>query len=257
MRESIGDIAVEAIDKIMEHHHIDEDINIGYTVESDATPEEVMQYIWRHEGNGAIHSGPKGHRYRIDRYCDAIRQAWNGTSRIQHIDIGCGGGTFTWALLEWCISEGVSLRKVRLHSYDYSRRMVKAAKIIHQFIQNQHSQDIPNLHAYSKASKLMKAIPTNPKRPAHYIITMGYVLANNHGNDAIRDYTNIIKSICSKARSNQCSLIVCDSNTRRPLDPAYTKFVDSLEDNGVHTTTTNTWRFFDTRIARLQLRGVS
>ena len=250
----IGDIAVEAIDKIMEHHHIDEDINIGYTVESDATPEEVMQYIWRHEGNGAIHSGPKGHRYRIDRYCDAIRQAGNGTSRIQHIDIGCGGGTFTWALLEWCISEGVSLRKVRLHSYDYSRRMVKAAKIIHQFIQNQHSQDIPNLHAYSKYRNLLRTIPTNPNAPTHYIITVGYVIAHNLGEQMLQDFTEIITKVVGKAGNNRCSLIVCDAIQTSELGPAYEKLVNSLEVNGVRVNTTH--GFYGTRIARLQLQGV-
>ena len=253
----IGDIAVEAIDKIMAHSGFEKDICIGYTVEPDATREEVMQYVWRHEGNGAIHSGHEGHRYRIDRYVNAIEQARRRSQkpiRIQHIDLGCGGGTFTWALLEWCISKGISLSKVRLHSYDYSKKMVKVAKAIHRFIQDEHTQNIPNLHAYSKYRKLLKAIPTEPKAPTHYIITAGYVIANNLDEQMIKDFTEIITTVVGKAGNNPCSLIVYDASQTAELGPAYKKLVASLEDNGVRVKARRT--SYRMRIARLRLRGV-
>ena len=214
-----------------------------------------MQYLWTFVGNGAPKRRPNNYaRYRIRRYLYALSQVQLGQEQIQHIDLGCGGGTFAHALLERCISEGVSLRKVRLYSYDYSKKMIKAAKVIHQLTRNQHTQNIPNLKAYSKYKKLLRAIPTKPKGSAHYIITMGYVLANNHSSDAIRDYTNIVKSIlCSKARSNQCSLIVYDSNTVRSLAPAYTRLAESLQGNGVNVNTRkNTLNSNELRIAELR-----
>ena len=172
----IGDIAVKAIDKIMQRKGIPQ-LGVGINIESGASFRNAMKYIWRHEGNGAVHSGPKGHRYRIDRYRHAIHLAQPEQERIQQIDLGCGGGTFTWALLEWCIREGIDLSTVRLHSYDYARKMVKAARLIHRRIRKRHTQDIPNLNARSNYLRMLESIPANPAEPTHYIITAGYVIA--------------------------------------------------------------------------------
>ena len=248
--QRVGDIAVETIDRIMQRKRIPCEI-VGFHVAQDATFQQVMQYMWSYVGNGAIRpERPQGHRYRIDLYRDLISQADITSAQIRHIDIGCGGGTFTWALLEWCISEGMDLKKVRLHSYDQSRKMVKAAKMIHRYIRKQHKQNIPKLHAHSNYMRMLRSMPTNPKSPTHYIITAGYVLANNHSDEAIEEFTAIIIKVIDKAEDNLCSLIVGDASETAELDPAYKSLVDSLEDNGIEV---DTWRE-SARIRIAQLR---
>ena len=250
--QQVGDIAVEAIDQIMQRKRIPH-ARVGFDVAQDATFRQVMQYIWRYVGNGTIQPERpqgQGHRYRIDRYRDLISQADITSAQIRHIDIGCGGGTFTWALLEWCISEGIDLKKVQLHSYDRSRKMVKAAKMIHQYIRKQHTQYIPEMRAHSNYMRMLRSMPTKPKSPTHYIITAGYVLANNHSDEAIEEFTAIIIKVIDKADDNLCSLIVGDASQTAELDPAYKSLVDSLEDNGVDV---NTWRrAIGMRIAQLR-----
>ena len=244
----IGDIAVEAIDKIMKRHNFDEDKYFGYTVEPDATPEQVMKYIWRYEGRGSIHSGYRGHRYRIDFYSKLIEPAKLARPRVFHIDIGCGGGTFTWALLEKCLELGRDFKGVRLYSYDYSPNMVKAARGIYRYIRKRHPKRIPKMHAYDDYRVMLEDMPQTPAGSTQYIITAGYVLANNLDQQAKDDFTEIISSVCANAGNNPCSLVVGDSSVRAQLIPSYERLVESLEASGVVVDTMqqgSRWRIAD------------
>ena len=247
----IGDIAVEAIDWIMEREGILK-LSSGIDVESDATFSEAMQYLRYYVGRGAIRSDrPEGHRYRTNFYRNAIHQVGLDSVRIQHIDIGCGGGTFSWALLEWCVSEGLDLGKVKLHGYDYAPNMVKAAKSIHRLIRNRCSHDVPKLNVRSNYTRMLRSVSSSRFESTHYVVTAGYVIANNLGNEATNgseateDFTDIIAEVCAKAGDNSCSLVVCDtlnedlSSGWATLAPAYDELVDSLETAGVQV---NTWR---------------
>ena len=245
----VGNIAVEAIDQIMERKRIPK-LSSGITVKSNATFAEVMQYLWYYVGRGAIRPDRlEGHRYRTNFYRDTLRQAQLDSVQIQHIDIGCGGGTFTWALLEWCISEGMDLDKIGLHGYDYAPKMVKAAKLIHRLISKRHSQNVPKLNVRSNYRKMLKSIPTTKSESAQYIITAGYVVANSlreeavNRNETVEDFTNIIVEVCAKANDNSCALVVCDtlnvdkSNGWATLGPSYDFLVESLETSGVQVDT--------------------
>ena len=235
----IGDIAIDAVDWIMEHEYVPKQI-VGYTIERNATFNRCMQYLWTFVGNGAPHRGQRYRpRHRFDFYKRIIRQYQSQIKGglIQHIDLGCGGGTFSQAMLEWHQARGMEYNRVSLYGYDYAPNMVKAARMIHRYIQTQHTQNIPNLRAYNDYKVMLEGIPENPPEPTHYIITTGYVLANNNDEQAIADFVNIITTVVNKAGDHPCSIIVCDSNTIRALAPPYDRLVRSLQSNGVNVIT--------------------
>lgn len=254
----IGDIAIDAIDWIMDSEPVQRRI-VGYTIERNATFSDVMQYLWTYVGNGAPRRSSQFRyhpRYRILRYKSALSHVQLGQERIQHIDLGCGGGTFTQALLEWCQVRRIDFNRVSLNGYDYAPNMVKAARMIHHFTQTQHTQDIPNLHVCDDYRVMLEEIPENPPEPTHYIITAGYVLANNLDERTTEDFSSIIATVVNKAGSHPCSLVVYDSNTVRPLVPAYNRLVESLQANDVNVDTQrNTLHSREVRIAKLHRQG--
>ena len=262
----IGDIAIDAIDFIMRSNSrreggfvraepIPETLATSYTIDPDATFATVMQYLWTYVGNGAPRRSSQFRYYprdRILRYKSALSHVQLGQERIQHIDLGCGGGTFTHAMLELCQSRGVDFGKVTLCGYDYAPQMIIAASRIHNYIQQFYGRIIPNLHAYSDYESMLEVVPTNPPDLTHYIITIGYVLASN--SDAIDDFTAIIVGVTQRANDNPCSLIARDATTSsNQFEPAYDELVANLEIAGVRV---NTWRKgAGLRIAQLHRQG--
>lgn len=212
---------------------------ISHNIVRNADFSTVMQYLWTFVGNGAPRRRPNNYpRYRIGRYKYAISQCNQPMAEnIQHIDLGCGGGTFAHALLEWCQAREMEFNKVSLYGYDYAPNMVKAARMIHRFIQTQHTQDIPNLHAHVDYRVMLEEISENPPEPTHYIITAGYVLANNLDEQTTEEFASIITTVVNKAGNHPCSVVVYDSNTVLPLAPAYNRLVGSLQANGVDVNT--------------------
>ena len=246
----IGDIAVEAIDQIMERKRIPK-LSSGITIESNATFAGVMQYLWYYVGNGATARNPQFYpRHRTDFYKRILNLAQIGRGPIQHIDIGCGGGTFTQALLECCQEQRISSDNVAIYAYDHALNAVKAAKRIHRLIQRRCTENIPPLHCLDDYESMLNLVPQNQSNATHYIITAGYVLANNLDQQAIGDFTAIITSVVDKSGDGLCSLVVCDTgNASNPdwamLEPEYDRLVESLEARGVvvNTRRQNTgWR---------------
>ena len=259
MREQrIGDIAIEAIDQIIEREGIfvSEEIAkaTSYHIARNADFSTVMQYLWTFVGNGAPKRRSNNRaRYRIERYLYALSQVQLGQERIQHIDLGCGGGTFAHALLELI---GVEFDKVTLYGYDHAPEMIKAARMIHGLIQNWHTGDIPNLNAYDDYGLMLEEIPASPREPTHYIITAGYVLAGNNNDQTIGDLTSIIAEVVRKADNDPCSLVVRDANTVGELAPAYNRLVENLQVSGINVQTqASTLNSNDMRIARLHRQG--
>ena len=260
MVKRIGDIAIDAIDFIMCANQgvqgmpmpIPKTPATNYTIGQDATFATVMQYLWTYVGNGAPIKRPGDDaRYRINRYRYALSQAQLGEERIQHIDIGCGGGTFAHALLELCQERGIRFNTITLYGYDHAQEMIRAAIRIHDYIQFQRA--IPNLYAYSNYELMLEELPTNPPEPTHYIITAGYVLANNLDARTIEDFTSIITTVVDKADGHLCSLIVYDSNTVQSLTLPYNSLVGSLQASGINVDSLH--EETGVRIAELRRQG--
>lgn len=256
--QCIGNIAIDAIDWIMRTNEgvfgmpdpIPETPATSYTIDRDATFSTVMQYLWTYVGNGVQKRHSQNYpRYRITRYRYALSQIQLGQERIQHIDLGCGGGTFAHALLELCQERGIDFSKVTLYGYDHAPQMIRAANQIHNYIQG--SRIIPNLYAYSNYESMLEEIPTNPAEPTRYIITAGYVFANNP--QTTEEFASIIAAVVRKANSHPCSLIVSDANTVRSLGPPYNRLVGSLRANGINVDTLH--EETGVRIAELHRQG--
>lgn len=239
----IGDLAIDAIDFIMRSNigvlgmpePIPETLATSYTIDRDATFATVMQYLWTYVGNGAPINNPNNYaRYRIGRYRYALSQAQLGQERIQHIDLGCGGGTFAHALLELCQAMGIDLNKVTLYGYDHAQEMIRAAIRIHDYIQQFQSGTIPNLHAYSDHESMLEEIPAEPSEPTRYLVTAGYVLANNLDSQTTEEFASIIAAVVRKSGNHPCSLVVYDSSTVRPLTLPYNRLIGSLQANGIN-----------------------
>lgn len=239
MRErQIGDLAINAIDWIIDSECVSKKV-VDYHIKRNATFSNVMQYLWTYVGNDAPINNPNNYaRYRICRYRNALSRAQFGQGRIQHIDLGCGGGTFAHALLEWCQVRGIEFDKVTLYGYDYAPNMIKAARMIYRRIRSQHSEPVPTLYSYSNFNLMLEEMPTHLEDGTHNIITIGYVLANN--SDAIDDFTAIIAGVIQNANDNHCSLIASGATTSSDqFRPAYDELVGNLETVGVQV---NTWR---------------
>lgn len=267
----IGDIAIEAIDFIMRSNigvlgipePNPETLATSYTVDRNATFATVMQYLWTYVGNGAPRRSFQFRYYprdRILRYKSAINTALprqEQIQHIQHIDLGCGGGTFAHALLEWCQARDVEFDKVSLFGYDYAPQMIRAANQIHnyiqQFIRSHYGRVVPNLYVYSNYESMLKEVPAEPSEATRYIITAGYALANNLDSQTTEEFASIIGAVVRKAGNHPCSLIVYDSNTVRPLAPAYNMLVSSLQASSIGVDT----RYESTgeRIAGLHRQG--
>lgn len=266
----IGDIAIDAIDFIMRSNSrreggfvswdpIPETLATNYTIDRNATFDTVMQYLWTYVGNGAPRRSSQFRyypRYRILRYKSALSHVQLGQERIQHIDLGCGGGTFTHAMLELCQSRGVDFGKVTLYGYDYAPEMIRAASRIHnyiqQFIRSNCGRTIPDLYAYSEHEAMLEAIPASPAELTHCIITIGYVLFNNP--EAINSFTDIITRIRSTTGNGRCSLIVSDtrrSGNATQLSLRYEQLINSLQSSDINVNTLFT--DFGVRIAELRL----
>ena len=233
--ENAGRIAFSRIDAIMAERGI-EKVSVPYRVSADISYTAAMQYARRYVGNGTSGSGP---RYRINRYIASLNAAGITASNISLFDLGSGPGTFSWALLEWIAQRRQPIDNLRLVGLDHSTAMNAAALDIYAGIQR-GMLSLPPMQCYGSAPELIRHIQRLPSEQAHYLITLGYVLAGNHESaEMLETFTEVISAVAAKAKRNgqRCSLVVCDTERTREsydrLEPGWVKLVDRLENAGI------------------------
>ena len=128
-----------------------------------------------------------------------------------HIDIGCGAGEFSWALVDWANETGAGLANLEMHGFDHNPEIIRLA----QDIQDRLSQlipDYPDLHYCYDLQSFWRETRASRREGSDYIITFGHVLAQANYPDAMKTYTQIIIHISKMMDTkSDCILIAVDA----------------------------------------------
>lgn len=203
----------------------------SHVVTTDASFEEVVQhtdwFCWRAD---RVESRP----YRYRRYREIFGHLQPDPShtrkRVSHIDIGCGAGLFSWALLDWAVDSNLAYDRIDLFGLDHSPAMIALA----HWIRDNLVTDIanyPELHYETIVAMLLQELTTDHREPTDYIITLGHVLAQAHDDNAILNFTRVIVHAVSLLDDQcHCALIAVDArNWREEFVAGWNLLLDSLE----------------------------
>ena len=120
---------------------------------SEGFSEVVQHTAWYVGGEGD--SQP---HYRYRRYLEVLEQHIPvSDSPITHIDIGCGAGLFSWALLDWAANHGIDFAQVGLHGVDHCRAMIQLAQMMTQRLA-QRIPGYPEAHYCETPEVLMRQL---------------------------------------------------------------------------------------------------
>ena len=204
---------VQAIRDIMEQSNIvAAPTQPQYEVGTDDSFASVVQYTdWylTTHGNEVEH-------YRFDRYYDAIETSLvhHDSGIWAHIDIGCGAGPFSWAFVDWAIQHGIALADLRLYRFDPSAQMIRLAWMIRHRLRGA-VQGYPNLHYESKYDSFVRKL-ANIRGQENCLITLGHVLAGNHGSEDVRTFARIIERVATlSGYSSKVWLLASDATSGR------------------------------------------
>ncbi len=162
--------------------------------------------------------------YRYRRYReimgDPISQREN-SARLAHVDMGCGAGIFSWALLDWAADYNLAYDRIDLYGVDHSPSMIALAYFMRDRLVAAVA-NYPELHYETDVQMLSQALIENHQEPTDYMITFGHVLVQalteSTGPDAISamlNFTSVIVHILrSQDRQSNCDLVAIDARGR-------------------------------------------
>ena len=159
--------------------------------------------------------------YRYRRYMRALRDLLRRyrdhrkTSRIVHVDVGCGPGVFSWVVHDYFRLQELAT-DIELYAYDSSPEMVRLAGLIWSEFETNVC-----LSATSDLCELISQI-TQSGSPADVIVSFGHVLVQaSDQEDAIDGFADILSVI----RLNSNLIVAIDAQ----LDPEAQTFHRSVE----------------------------
>ena len=130
---------------------------------------------------------------------------------VYHIDVGCGAGVFSWALLDLMRECEIAYDNTILYGYDYCPTMIDIARMI-RCILKEHIPDYPSISFDSDIDLFIETINTVGCLDQNILITFGYVLAGHHSLEDIRGFARIIShAVQSKTPNSTCILLSCDA----------------------------------------------
>ena len=151
--------------------------------------------------------------YRYRRYREILGyvQPRPDCNQITHVDIGCGGGLFSWALLDWAREHNLPFNRVSLHGLDHSPSMITLAHFMRDKL-IAHIADYPELHYETNLQMLLPELTAHHQNSTGYVITFGHVLAQAQPSDAILNFMQVIVHVLEllDAQSN-CVVMAVDA----------------------------------------------
>ena len=213
------------LDSIMAHHNIEPLQRPGHVVRANASFTEVVQntdwFCWRAD---QVQYRP----YRYRRYREVLGYLGQPDRRLAHVDIGCGAGAFSWALLDWAQESGLSYDRLDLYGLDHSPEMINLAQRMRDGLAL-YTSDYPDLRYTHDVEALLLGLTEGHQAGTDYLITLGHVLAQSHTNDAILNFTRVIVYILELLDTrSDCVLMAVDA---RNWPAAFTEGWDLLLDN--------------------------
>ena len=187
-----------------------------YVVGTNTRFAEAVQHTDRYVGKGHDDQPGNSPHYRYNRYEAILRCLPIFEKRIVHVDIGCGAGLFSWALLDWATKNGVGRDRVEQYGYDHSSSMLKLAAMIRDEL-TQSIEDYPDAHDYYDIDPLLEQLSDDRRKDMDYIITFGHVLVQAQSRSAIASFTRIIGHVVGlMGPQSKCALVAVDA-VRQPI----------------------------------------
>ena len=218
--------ACRIIDEIMTTHGIPVDRHASYEIRADSTFTEVVQYTRRF-------CVPIYRYSRYKRILELVTHLISPNRHIAHLDIGCGPGLFTWAVLDWAVEKGIGNDRIDLCGYDRSEEMITLATLMSDRLSSL-AIDSPSAQYHYDSTVLLQELTTNSHQDTDYLITLGYVLAGNHTDSDLDRFAQIIKHI-SDTKSNDafCLLVASDAIYKRNIKAGWEKLMQVLQEQGI------------------------
>ena len=179
----------------------------SHVLPKDVCFREVVQYTDSYVGEG-VDDQP---HYRYRRYSEMLRHVKMSNSRKAHIDIGCGAGEFSWALVDYAIETGAGLDSLEMYGFDHNPEMISLAQDIGGRLKLL-VPDYPDFHYYYDLESFWRETRVSHREGSDYIITFGHVLAQANYPDAMAAFTQIIIHV-GKMMDTQsdCTLVAVDA----------------------------------------------
>ena len=183
-----------------------------------------------------VNTGDSSPHYRYRRYTEMLRLLAVPDKRVAHIDIGCGAGLFSWALLDWATDNSVRHDRVNLYGFDHCQAMINLAEMVSEQL-TQYIANYPDLHYFHDLESLLRELEDNHGESVDYIFTFGHVLAQTytHTPTDIDDFARIVVRIRELMDTRfTCPLIAVDAGQAVVQFAAgWNLLLDSLNTNGI------------------------
>ena len=206
----IRDLYIPALQRVMDENRIARlTIAPSHLVGADASFNDVVRntawYCWLAD------SQPY---YRYRRYLEVLQRIKlpSGDYRVVHLDIGCGAGLFSWALLDWARNSHLEYGRVALYGFDHSPEMVNLA----HWMRNQFTQslpDYPDLRYTCDDATLLRDLTEQHQNGTIYVISFGHVLAQAQDYDPgeIAHFAHVINHIVEMDARPRSVLVAVDA----------------------------------------------
>lgn len=165
--------------------------------------------------------------YRYKRYMRALKDLLRyygdhrKTSRIVHVDVGCGPGVFAWVVHDYFRRKERGT-EIELHAYDSCPKMATLARLIW----GEFGIDVC-LGATSNSDELISQIKEDGS-PADVIVSFGHVLVQTSDQeDAINGFADILSAI----RPNSSLVVAVDAQSEEAVstfDHSVDRLIEAL-----------------------------
>ena len=218
------------ISEIMAEHNIEPVDSSEHIVLKDAGLTVVAQHT------ECYISGRRDQRppYRYRRYSEVLRYLKASDRPITHVDIGCGAGLFSWALLDWAMERNVELERIRLHGLDHCQAMIDLAEMVKAKL-SQVIANYPDLNYCRDVGTLLHHVTRSHRDGTNYVITLGHVLVQAHTPGDIHNYSRVVKRVVELSKQHStCVLIAIDARGQpTALQNAWESLLNRLETKDV------------------------
>lgn len=179
----------------------------SFEVPENAGLPDVLHYAdWYIAGRG-----DREQHHRYSRYLGTLRGYRASEKRKVHVDVGCGTGLFSWALLDWATEKEISYNHIKLYGLDRCQAMLDLAEMVKVKL-SKRINAYPDLNYHRNLNDLLQNLSESHEEGTDYIVTFGYVLVQvwEHSRDSIQDFARIIAHI-AKLPGARCSVFEVDA----------------------------------------------